>query len=147
MLDRPAQRIFTHDEWGDYLVYRLSPTGTKVFIDGRSDFYGEKFCQEYIELMNVRYDWEQKLSRYGVDTILLPPDAPLASTIKESRHWRVVYDDGSAIVFRPAGGAAERGEKVSTSNTGGRGRDLPDTESSSVIVEDHVSQSKGARTL
>lgn len=136
----PSQRIFTHDEWGDYLIYRLSPAGTKVFIDGRSDFYGGKFCQEYIDLMNVKYDWEQTLSRYAIDTILLPPDAPLASTIKESRHWRVAYDDGSAIVFRPASGAAGPGETVSTSNTGGSGHGRAITPDSNVMVGHHLTQ-------
>ena len=99
----PAQRVFTHDEWGDYLIYRLAPLGGKVYVDGRSDFYGGKFTREYGDLLNVKYDWERTLARYGVDTILLPPDSPLASTVKESSHWQVVYDDGSAIVFRLAG--------------------------------------------
>ncbi len=131
-LDRPDQRIFTHDEWGDYLIYQLSPKGTKVYVDGRSDFYGPKFCEEYIDLLNVKYDWEQTLARYGVDTILLPPDAALASTVKESSHWRVVYDDGSAIVFQLARPDAERN---STSRTSGRDRGLAITESKSTVGE------------
>jgi hypothetical protein len=143
----PGQRIFTHDEWGDYLIYRLSPNGTKVFIDGRSDFYGEKFCQEYIDVMNVKYNWEQTLARYGVDTILLPPTAALASTLKESSHWRAVYDDGLAIVFRPAIGAAGRGEQTSTSGTGGRERDHRITQLQHVISKDHGSQITGANPL
>src|SRR5205085_11068978 len=34
--------IFADDEWGDYLIYRLYPSN-KVFVDGRSDFYGSAF--------------------------------------------------------------------------------------------------------
>ena len=83
-LFEPGQRIFTHDEWGDYLIYRLSPRGFKVFVDGRSDFYGGKFGQKYIDVMNVKYDWQQTLDRYGVDTILLPTDEPLPGALKES---------------------------------------------------------------
>ena len=92
-------RIFTDDEWGDYLVYQLYP-GHKVFVDGRSDFYGQNFEQKYMDVMNVRYDWEQYLSQYKVDTILLSTKTALAGAIKESRHWRTVYDDTVAIVFR-----------------------------------------------
>ena len=80
-LFEPSERIFTHDEWGDYLIYKLSPRGFKVFVDGRSDFYGGKFGQEYIDVLEVKYNWQQTLDRYGVDTILLPCDAALS--------WRV----------------------------------------------------------
>ena len=34
-----AKRIFTYDQWADYLIYRLYPK-KPVFIDGRSDFFG-----------------------------------------------------------------------------------------------------------
>jgi hypothetical protein len=101
-LTDPSLRVFTHDEWGDYLIYHLWPFGGKVFVDGRSDFYGGKFTHEYLDVLNVKYNWEETLARFGVNTVLMPPDSPLASTLKESQHWRVVYDDGKAIVFRSA---------------------------------------------
>jgi hypothetical protein len=127
-LDTPGQRIFTNDVWGDYLVYRLYPRGGRVYIDGRSDFYGAKFGEETLNVLNVNYDWEKTLARYGVDTILLPADAPLAGAIKESRHWRVRYDDGLALVFRPADGAPGTNPQVSAGAAGGfGGRDLPVT--------------------
>ena len=94
-----SHRIFTHDEWGDYLIYNLYPL-KKVFVDGRSDFYGATFDEKYIDVLNVKYDWEQNLSRYDVDTIVMPVDSALTGALKQSRSWRVVYDDGIAIVFR-----------------------------------------------
>ena len=104
------------------MIYKLSPLGFKVFVDGRSDFYGGKFGQDYIDVMNVKYNWQQTLDRYGVDTILMPSDAPLAGALKESRRWRVAYDDGMAIVFRPAAAAGARMEQVFTGNAGGKWR-------------------------
>jgi hypothetical protein len=98
----PNVRVFTSDQWGDYLIYRLYPE-IQVFVDGRSDFYGaahEQLCQD---VWNVRYDWEQKLARFGVNTLLLPAQTPLAGAVKESAHWQVEYDDGVAIVFRARG--------------------------------------------
>ncbi len=76
-------RIFTNDEWGDYLIYSLYP-GQRVFVDGRSDFYGDDFEEKYVDVLNVKYGWEQTLSRFGVDTILMPPSAPLTGALKES---------------------------------------------------------------
>jgi len=122
-LFQPNQRIFTHDEWGDYLIYKLSPRGFKVFVDGRSDFYGGKFGQDYIDVLDVKYNWQQTLDRYGVDTILLPCGAPLSGALKESRRWRVAYDDGMAIVFRPAVLAGTRMQQVFTGKNGEIGSD------------------------
>src|SRR5437588_11572025 len=95
------RRIFTFDQWGDYLIYRLYPS-TQVFIDGRSDFYGADFVIQCEHLINARYDWEAELQRFGVDTVLLRPNAPLSEALKESRNWKVVFDNGSAILFRAA---------------------------------------------
>jgi hypothetical protein len=115
-----AARIFTYDQWGDYLIYRLYPR-TKVFVDGRSDFYGDDFEEKCIAVLSVKYDWEKTLDGFGVDTILLPPSAPLTGALKESSRWRVVYDDGVALVFRSAQKTA--GESISAATGGGTGRD------------------------
>jgi hypothetical protein len=116
-----SHSVFTQDEWGDYMIYRMYPA-TKVFVDGRSDFYGEKFGRKYLDVLNVKYDWERTLLDYGIDTILMPPDAALTGALKESPRWCLVYDDQVALIFRHRMGAfcaasdatsfaAARGEK------------------------------------
>ncbi|MGD0578517.1 MAG: hypothetical protein ABSC08_06275 [Bryobacteraceae bacterium] len=96
-----SARIFAHDQWGGYLIYRLYPR-VKVFVDGRSDFYGPKFGEDWLRIANNRYDWQQQLDKFSVNTVLLPGDSPLASTMKETIRWHVVYDDGAAIIFQPS---------------------------------------------
>jgi hypothetical protein len=98
---RNARAIFTDDEWGDYLIYRLYPK-IKVFVDGRSDFYGPKFCLAYLDVLKVKHNWEGTLAEYGVDAILLRADSALSGALKESKNWRLSYDDGIATVFKPA---------------------------------------------
>jgi hypothetical protein len=98
---RGSDRIFSSDTWGGYLIYRRYPA--KVFIDGRSDFYGPGFEAEYADVVGVRYNWEATLAAHDVDTVLLAVDAPLSSALKGSRNWLAVYDDGIAIVFRTSG--------------------------------------------
>lgn len=114
-------RIFTSDQWGDYLIYRLYPK-TKVFMDGRSDFYGDDFNKKYLDVLDVNYGWDKTLDKFGVNTILMPPSSPLAGALKESARWRVVYDDGIAVVFRSAE-RATAGAPVSVASGGGDGRD------------------------
>ncbi len=119
--DTSADRIFTFDQWGDYLIYARYPK-TKVFIDGRSDFYGDDLEEKILGVLNVKYGWQEVLKGFGVDTILLPPSSPLTGALKESREWRVVYDDGIALVFRSTRTAA--GQKVSIAGNGeGESRD------------------------
>jgi hypothetical protein len=95
------RRIFSDDEWGDYLAYQLYPTG-RVFVDGRSDFYGGQFVRKYLDILGVKHDWQGKLDRYGVDTILLSTESPMAGAVKQSARWKVAYDDGTAILFEAA---------------------------------------------
>ncbi len=91
--------VFTYDQWGDYLIYRLYPS-TRVFVDGRGEFYGADFLTDCGRAINARYDWEAKLKRFGVDTVLLRVDAPLAEVLKTSRNWKLVFDDGFLVIFR-----------------------------------------------
>jgi hypothetical protein len=125
----PSQRIFTYDQWGDYLIYRLYPQ-TKVFMDGRSDFYGSEFNQKYLDVITVNYGWEKTLARFGVDTVLMPPGSPLAGALKESARWRVVYDDGVAVVFRSANKAAGTTNSIIAGDGTGRDREVTKTQAS-----------------
>jgi hypothetical protein len=136
----PAARIFAQDQWGDYLIYRLYPN-TRVFIDGRSDFYGPDFGKKYLDVMAVNYAWEKTLGGFGIDTILLPTTAPLAGALKESAHWHVVYDDGVSLVFRSA--RKTSGQTVSATGPGdgkGRDREVTKTQARDQAITEHKSK-------
>ncbi len=92
-------RVFTSDQWGDYLIYRFGPS-QRVFMDGRSDFYGDELVGIYQHIMSAQYDWESDLKRFGVEAVMLKPDAPLAAVLKESPHWKLLFDNGSVLMFR-----------------------------------------------
>lgn len=93
-----AAGVLSSDQWGDYLIYRHYPN-VRVFIDGRSDFYGEKFAEEYLDVVDAKWNWGKPLEKYGVETVLLPVDTPVTSVLKQSSGWRVAYDDHIAIMF------------------------------------------------
>jgi len=116
----PSARVFTFDQWGDYLIYRLYPR-FRVFLDGRSDYYGADFENKALDVVTVNDGWDQTLARFAVDTILMPPNMPLAGALKVSSRWQVVYDDGVALIFRARGQA--QGVRASAAAGGGTGRD------------------------
>ena len=92
-------RLYTTDQWGDYLIYHYSPR-VRVFIDGRSDFYGEHVVSDYLKISRGQYGWRRLLDKHRFDLVLCPVDWALASLIKYQPDWRVIEDDGKVILFQ-----------------------------------------------
>ena len=93
-----SSRVLTTDQWADYLIFRFYPR-QKVYVDGRSDFYGEQLGNEYLHLLQLAPGWEQTLARRGFDAVLLPPHWPLVQMLKSSPQWRVEADTTTAVLF------------------------------------------------
>ena len=53
----------------------------KIFMDGRSDFFGPGLGKEYIHLASARYDWEQILNQYRIDMAIVPTEWPLGELV------------------------------------------------------------------
>jgi hypothetical protein len=93
-----SSRIFTVDQWADYLTYSFYPR-QKVFVDGRSDFFGPKIGNQYLRALQANYDWRAILNEHRVNAVLAPPSWPLATALKTEPGWRLVADDGKSILF------------------------------------------------
>jgi hypothetical protein len=93
-----SSRLLTTDQWGDYLLYHNHPN-QKVFVDGRSDFYGPSVGTEYLHLINGAYDWEVLMTKYGFDLVVAPAEWPLNSLLKRDSRWKLLEDNGKTIVF------------------------------------------------
>ncbi len=90
--------IFNKYGWGGYLIFRLYPD-YRVFADGRADVYGDEFLFQMVDTYDGHPGWRAPLDRYGVRTVLIPPDASLASLLQIDREWRKVYEDNQAVIF------------------------------------------------
>ena len=97
-LTEPMPRIFTSDQWADYLTYRFYPR-IRIFVDGRSDFFGPVLGKEYVHVAGGRHEWEEVLNRYRIDLAIVPVEWPLAELLKRNSGWRVIEDDKLAILF------------------------------------------------
>lgn len=94
--------IYNRYGWGGYLIYQLYPE-YRVYIDGRADVYGDAFFAEAMRTYDGAADWASSLDRYGIKTVFISPDAPLASLLRNDHgKWRVVYEDNDAIIFTRA---------------------------------------------
>ena len=93
-----AGRIFSTDQWSDYLIFRLYPS-VRIFFDGRSDFFGPWRGTDYQQLMAGGPDSLSILDRERVQQALLPVDWALAGILRADGRWRVAASDRQAVLF------------------------------------------------
>ncbi len=94
-------RVFAKDQWGGYLIYRFDGRA-KVFIDGRSDFYGVDHLERYGQVVEVKPGWDQVLDEEQVRFVLVPPEHVMASALRLTGRWKPAYADSVAVVFERA---------------------------------------------
>ena len=90
-------RLFTPDQWADYLLYANYPR-QKVFYDDRA-FYGEKMYRSVNALMNGQPGWAATLDRYRADRVLIQSGSTLSARLRESSSWAVIDQDSTAELF------------------------------------------------
>ena len=96
--------IFNHYDWGGYLVWKLYPD-TRVFIDGRADLYGDLLLQDFVNTY-FQADWQQTVTRWQIQTVIVPPDSALATVLRSAKGWSVRYEDPRAVIFSTPESAA-----------------------------------------
>jgi hypothetical protein len=90
-------RVLTTDQWADYLIF-LHPE-QKVFVDGRSDFYGPEIGNRFLHLMAGAPGWQQVIEQYKFNLALIPSDVALAQLLRTRPEWSVEAEDGKRILL------------------------------------------------
>ena len=90
--------MFNNDEFGDYLIYAAWPK-YKVFFDGRSDMYGEKWGTQYLKVVNLRPGWEQVIEKHNMTWIFCHAASSLSAILLEKNEWQLIYADKLAHIF------------------------------------------------
>jgi hypothetical protein len=93
-----SKRILSSDSWGGYLIYHLS-AHRKVFMDGRSDFYGPELGKKYFCFKSACEDWPALMDQFAFETVLLPRDWPLSGALRRDPNWELVDEDERAVWF------------------------------------------------
>lgn len=96
--NRSPQPIYNEYGWGGYLIWKLYPD-YRVYIDGRADVYGDAFIEEFLATQAGETSWQESLSKHGVRTVLIKPDAALASLLRQDHGWQKVFEDRQAVIF------------------------------------------------
>jgi hypothetical protein len=96
---RPPAPLLNHYNWGGYFIWKLYPE-YRVFIDGRADLYGDAFMNDLATIYYLRGDsWRSPFEKWGIRTVVLPPDAPLVTALRTLPDWETIYADNQAVVL------------------------------------------------
>jgi hypothetical protein len=96
-------RVFNYYDYGGYLVWRLFPGGSRVFIDGRVEVYGPAVFSDYLRVSYLASGWQDVLARSHPDAIVLPTAHPLVGILQQDPQWKRLSQDGVATVFTRVG--------------------------------------------
>jgi hypothetical protein len=85
-------------EWGGYLIWHAYPE-YRVFIDGRSEIYGQRYLEDFFKTHLGRADARALMARYGVNTVLVGCNEPTALLLASDPEWRKVFADRHSVLF------------------------------------------------
>jgi len=88
--------VLNNYNFGGYLIGQ----GVKVFIDGRSDMYGDAFMKRYLEALQLKDPQLllPLLDEYRVGWTILAPGTPAIAVLDRLPDWRRVHSDDLAVV-------------------------------------------------
>ena len=96
---QPPNHMLNEYRWGGFLIMNRA---LPVFIDGRSELYGDAQLVRYASIIHMGKGWQDSISSLGVTRILLPRDSKLASALP-SNGWTEIDRDSAGVLFAPRG--------------------------------------------
>jgi hypothetical protein len=96
---QPDARVLAEYHWGGYVINRLYDKGGRVFVEGRNDMYSDRILDDYVSIRNAQAGWLDLVDRYGVQAIVLPPDAAVTQGAATANGWCEAYRDNVAVLL------------------------------------------------
>ena len=95
---QPEGPIFNSYNWGGYLIWQARDY--PVYVDGRTDLYGDELLRQYLSIYFALDDWQHHLDESGVNLILVEPNSPLARLLAQiPDDWTRTYSDQQAVIY------------------------------------------------
>ncbi len=92
----PSGRLFNSYGWGGYLIWNLPETA--VFVDGRTDLFGDEVLGDWLKIIRADEGWEQTIDKWKIDWFLIEPEQPIVDHLI-GMGWQVLYQDEISIVI------------------------------------------------
>jgi hypothetical protein len=100
--EQPPGPMFNNYNWGGYLMFALPEY--PVFVDGRTDLYGNEFLTDYLRASFGEPNWRETLDEYGINLVVMAPSNGLSRHLENEPGWQKVYPneeypDSMAVIF------------------------------------------------
>lgn len=101
--EKITDRIFHHQDFGDYMIWRLWPQ-QYTFVDGRVHLFSYQVVRDYLDALSGSH-WEEIMTNYNISYIFLPKPSrdemlPLLEAIQQSESWKSIYEDDKSVIFQ-----------------------------------------------
>lgn len=89
--------LFNSYAWGGYLSWAYPEKA--VFVDGRTDLFGDEIIGQWLTVTQGGEGWQAVLRDWQIGVVLLEPDQPVVGLLAGDG-WRLLYQDGTAVVYQ-----------------------------------------------
>jgi len=93
----PEGNMFNSYNWGGYLMWALPDE--PVFVDGRTDLYGDAFLQRWLRTATGGDDWREMITEYDIGFTVIETGSGLANNLADEPGWRLAYSDSMASIY------------------------------------------------
>ena len=97
----PNARVFNDYNFGGYLIYRFSTSGTplRVYVDGREEMYGDAFLRHYFDVAWGRDGWKTSFEREGFNAAIMRANLGVAPLLAADPDWRIAWQSNRYVLF------------------------------------------------
>ncbi len=102
--NQTCSNIYNAYEWGGFLAWHLP--NRKTFVDGRMPAWptqsGKSPYTIYLEIIQARNNYNQKLNEYGADCLFIANGTFLDLELqnKHNRLWQEIYRDETGVIYK-----------------------------------------------
>jgi len=94
--EKPEGNLLNEYNWGGYLAWHLREY--QVFVDGRTDLFGDEIIGNWLDLINTVENWEKSIDDWEINTIFLKRDRPIVQALVQNG-WVYGYRDETVVVL------------------------------------------------
>jgi hypothetical protein len=100
--EQPVGPMFNSYNWGGYLMFAAPEY--PVFVDGRTDMYGDEFLTRWLQTATGGEGWRETLDEYGINLVVVENGSGLARQLANDADWQLIYprpsdEDEQAVIF------------------------------------------------
>lgn len=98
----PVRVLDTYNVSGPLLWFSGGPPHVKVAIDGRTDMYGGRYIDSYMDtVLAATPGWQTELDQLDPNAAVLYDNEALVGVLQAQRDWRVVASEDGVVLLVP----------------------------------------------